>query len=86
MTAYDVVGTNIAPRFKVYIFVMLMRNPVSILYSAFWFSCTTLGYNLDTIKFIGADIFHDRITKKIAILNHCIEEGRPLDKCVYTIA
>ena len=67
-------------------YIVIMRNPVSMLYSAFWFSCTTIAYNLDAIKFIGADIFHDRITKKIAIFNHCIEEGRPLDKCVDTIA
>ena len=67
-------------------YIVVMRKPVSMLYSAFWYSCTSIGYNLDTIKFIGADIFHDRITKKIAIFNHCIEEGRPLDKCVDTIA
>ena len=67
-------------------YFVIMRNPVSMLYSAFWFSCTMLGQNLGSVKFRGPDIFHDRITRKIHMFNECKNEGKPLDLCVDVVA
>ena len=67
-------------------YFVIMRNPISMLYSAFWFSCTTIGYNLDSVKYRGPDLFHDRITAKIEIFNKCKNQGQPLDVCVNAIA
>ena len=67
-------------------YFVIMRNPVSMLYSAFWFSCTTLGYKLDSVKYRGPDIFHERVTAKIEIFNECKNRGMPLDLCVDEVA
>ena len=47
---------------------VITRNPVSMLYSAFWFSCTMLQKQ-GSVKFRGPDIFHERITRKIHMFN-----------------
>ena len=57
-----------------------------MLYSAFWFSCTTTGRRLDSVKLRGPDIFHERITKKVDMFNECKNEGKPLDLCVDLVA
>jgi hypothetical protein len=67
-------------------YFVIMRNPVSMLYSAFWFSCTMLGQKLGPVKFRGPDIFHERITGKIHMFNECKNEGKPLDLCVDVVA
>ena len=67
-------------------YFVVMRNPVSMMYSAFWFSCTMEGNNLKSVKFKGPDIFHERVTKKIEIFNDCRSRGEPLDKCVDVVA
>lgn len=67
-------------------YIVVMRNPVSMLYSAFWFSCTSFGYDLEGIKHKGRDIFHERITEKIDKFNKCRQEMQPLDKCVDVVA
>ncbi|CAI8030746.1 hypothetical protein GBAR_LOCUS17444, partial [Geodia barretti] len=67
-------------------YFVIMRNPVSMLYSAFWFSCTMLGQKLGSVKFRGPDIFHERITRKIHMFNECKNEGKPLDLCVDVVA
>ena len=67
-------------------YFVVMRNPVSMMYSAFWFSCTMEGYNLNAVKFKGPDLFHERVTKKIGIFNDCRSRGEPLDKCVDVVA
>ena len=69
-------------------YFVIMRNPISALYSAFWFSCTRfvdLKLSPSAID-AGPDIFHDRITTKIALFNQCKQQGKPLDKCVDVIA
>ena len=67
-------------------YFVIMRNPVSMLYSAFWFSCTMLGKKLEAVKFRGPDIFHNRITRKIDMFNDCKRQGKPLDLCVDVVA
>ena len=67
-------------------YFVIMRNPISMLYSAFWFSCTSVGQQLSAVKFRGPDIFHKRITRKIDAFNECKNQGNPLDLCVDEVA
>ena len=67
-------------------YIVIMRNPISMLYSAFWFSCTSFGFTLGGVKHKGPDIFHKRITEKIDKFNKCRQEVHPLDKCVDVVA
>ena len=67
-------------------YIVVMRNPVSMLYSAFWFSCTSIHQRFKSVKYFGPDIFHERITRKIEIFNQCKAVGEPLDKCMDAVA
>ena len=67
-------------------YFVVMRNPVSMMYSAFWFSCTRLRLDMLSVKYKGPDLFHERVTKKIGIFNDCRSRGEPLDKCVDVVA
>ena len=67
-------------------YIVVMRNPVSMLYSAFWFSCTRTHQHFQSVKYMGPDIFHKRITRKIEIFNQCKSAGEPLDKCMDAVA
>lgn len=70
---------NVLPKSK---FIVVMRNPVSMLYSAFWYSCTRRhGFLASNVALRGPKIFHERITAKIRNFNSCIESF-PLAKCV----
>ena len=67
-------------------FIVVMRNPVNLLYSSFWFSCThRQGVVPMETQLKGPGIFHERITQKIRIFNACIETF-PLAKCVLDAA
>ena len=69
---------NVLPNSK---FIVVMRNPVSILYSAFWYSCThRRGFLPSKVTLRGPTIFHERIAAKIRDFNSCIESF-PLAKC-----
>ena len=64
-------------------YFVIMRNPVTMLYSAFWFSCTIQDLKVvNSVKYQGPDIFHERIIKKITMFNNCKDQGIHLDKCV----
>ena len=64
-------------------YFVIMRNPVTMLYSAFWFSCTIRDLKgVNSVKYQGPDIFHERIIKKITMFNNCKDQGIHLDKCV----
>ena len=67
-------------------FIVVMRNPLDMLYSAFWFSCTTMyGLRLSMATMLkGPDIFHERIVTKIQLFNSCTQR-HSLDKCVFDI-
>ena len=69
-------------------YFVVMRNPISMMYSAFWWSCTRLPHsgNANQVKYSGPDIFHERISKKIKMFNRCKSRGKPLDKCVDALA
>ena len=55
-------------------FIVIMRNPVDMLYSAFWLFC--INKNLVKIRAVqGPDIFHERVTSKLRKFNNCMNEN-----------
>ena len=67
-------------------YIVVMRSPLTMLYSAFWFSCTLLGKRLVKERYEGPDIFHNRINRKIGVFNDCKRQRKPLDVCVDQVA
>ena len=66
-------------------YIVVMRNPLDMLYSAFWFSCTMYGINLSmATRLKGPDIFHERIVAKIKLFNSCTQRYSS-DKCIFDI-
>ena len=62
-------------------FIVMLRNPVTYLYSHFWYSCTINHKPLSwDVASKGPDIFHDRVLKRIASFRSCIARF-PLAKC-----
>ena len=63
-------------------FIVMLRNPVTYLYSNFWYTCTRINRKplpLEvTLK--GPDIFHDRVLERIASFHSCGVKF-PLAKC-----
>ena len=56
-------------------FIVVMRNPIKMLYSAFWFSCTMYGIKLSPdIQLKGPTLFHDRIDRKISLFIDCMRD------------
>ena len=41
---------------------------------------------MEPVKYMGPDIFHEQITRKITILNECRAKGEPLDMCMDAVA
>ncbi len=72
---------QVLPRAK---FLVVMRNPIDYLYSAFWHSCTRQGGNIPKrVQPKGPDIFHERIVQKIKAFKLCMKDQTlPLAKCV----
>ena len=58
-------------------FIVIMRNPIKMLYSAFWFSCTMYGIKIpiDT-RLKGPSLFHHRVVTKIDMFNECMRDER----------
>lgn len=56
-------------------FIVIMRNPVKMLYSAFWFSCTSRGWKFSQdILLKGPSLFHKRVMSKIHLFNNCMRD------------
>ena len=67
-------------------FIIVMRNPLDVMYSAFWYSCTNLNVYLSRqIQLRGPTIFHDRVATKIGLFNSCISK-HSLHACVNEIS
>lgn len=57
-------------------FIVITRNPISLLYTSFWFSCTTLRISLPMeTRQQAPSIFHYRIMNKIHRFNHCMRDN-----------
>ena len=73
---------EILPKSK---FIVIMRNPPDLLYSAFWYSCTHRGGHVTAEeKLQGPRIFHERIVAKINKFNDCLQFFSA-EKCTYDI-
>ena len=71
---------EILPKSK---FIVIMRNPPDLLYSAFWYSCTHRGGHVTVKeKLQGPHIFHERIVAKINKFNACLQLFSA-EKCAY---
>lgn len=66
-------------------FIVVMRNPVDMLYSAYWFSCSDLNIELsrDQQKRMP-DEFHKKVLIKIQIFESCLRSA-PIDKCMMDV-
>ena len=66
-------------------FVVVMRNPLDMMYSAFWFSCTLIRANLSAeVIQRGPDIFHERTAAKVEQFKEC-RNSHSLHWCVLNI-
>lgn len=68
-------------------YVIIMRNPVDRLYSAFWFSCHSdrnATLFLQNLSHPGPDIFHERISSKVKQFVKC-SRTYPLAVCMSDI-
>ncbi len=66
-------------------FIVVMRNPVTALYSFFWFACTHRNGRVpkELLEF-GPDVFHDRLVTKIKAFDTCRQSYSDA-KCVLDI-
>ena len=56
-------------------FIVIMRNPIKMLYSAFWFSCTMYGIRLSqNIQLKGPTLFHHRVEEKLKMFHDCMRD------------
>ena len=63
-------------------YIVVLRNPVDMLYSAFWFSFSTYNVKLNRDKQLqGPGAFHNKAMEKIAIFKNC-SNFLPIDKCM----
>lgn len=66
-------------------FIVIMRNPPDLLYSAFWYSCTRRGGHVTMEEQLrGPRIFHERIVEKISRFNFCLRSFTA-EKCAYDV-
>ena len=72
----------VLPRTK---YIVVLRDPVTMLYSAFWFSISTHCKSLNRTEQVQApDDFHHRVLKKIKSYTLC-SRFRPVDACMESI-
>ena len=71
---------EILPKAK---FIVVMREPLSMMYSLFWFSCTRANKSVPSreTQLKGPDIFHERIVARIHHFKSCLTVF-PLAKCI----
>lgn len=63
-------------------YVVVLRNPVDMLYSAFWFSFSTFNVKLSRDKQLqGPDTFHNKVVAMIETFRNCLDSF-PIDKCM----
>ena len=69
-------------------YIVVMRNPVALLYSAFWYTCTMYGHGwawTEELKLRAPTIFHERIVAKIKLFNECMQRQLMLEECILNI-
>lgn len=56
-------------------FIVIMRNPVGMLYSAFWYSCTISREITTQTRLRGPDTFHDRVLFHTGLFTDCMRDS-----------
>ena len=63
-------------------YVVVMRNPADMLYSAFWFSCSSRNPKMNKyFQIQGPNVFHDKVKAKINMFLNC-RKTKPPDACL----
>ena len=63
-------------------YTIILRNPIKMLYSEFWFSCTTNGIKLSREQILkGPDLFHEGIVSRLEIFNMCMKDQSTPSMC-----
>ena len=66
-------------------FIVIMRNPVEMMYSAFWYSCTLNDIDIPhDILLQGPMLFHNRVVTKLRQFDNCLKHYS-LEWCVVNI-
>ena len=66
-------------------FIIIMRNPVDMLHSSFWYSCSDLNIELTQERQKKMpDEFHMKVLKKIHVFQDCLHSA-PIDKCMMDV-
>ncbi len=65
-------------------YIVVMRNPVDMMYSVFWYSCTSRSRLPREDQLRGPDIFHERVVTKLDQFHHCMQKYS-LEWCVVNI-
>ena len=67
-------------------FIVVMRKPAQMMYSAFWYSCSTRGVRVvpGQSRVSAPDIFHERVVIKLERFNQCLKHFS-LEWCVVNI-
>ena len=75
---------EILPKTK---FVVIMREPASMMYSFFWFTCTRYNQSAPSLEtqLKGPDVFHERVMDGTSAIKSCIT-AFPLAKCLIDLA
>lgn len=56
-------------------FLVIMRNPIDMLYSAFWYSCTVSTKLSSTVQLRGPETFHHHVLYKISQFTRCMRDS-----------
>ena len=63
-------------------YIIVMRNPIKMLYSAFWFSCTSMSHELSwEVRMRAPLVFHRRARKKIDNFLKCMCDKQYTERC-----
>ena len=62
-------------------YVVVMRNPINMLYSDFWFSCTNKVNTSREAHVEGPVLFQQRTMARIELFNNCMRDEDSLARC-----
>ena len=63
-------------------YIVIIRNPIHTLYSAFWFSCSSHGVLQDPAEQRkGPDVFHSRVVQRLREVESC-RQTHPIEICL----
>ena len=79
LTNYCLIPATLPRLFPDSKFIAIMRNPIDMVYSQFWFSCTKINDGAGILDpTIGPKVFHRRMMSKIHTFNACMKDESSL--------